>query len=248
MIAAPDSVRTNYNRINKSPDTTLGGCGAELRLTLCRLGPIYGQVLLGPAPQLPRVFCVYGIGAQPPTGASVPFTLLKAPLGGPGRLRIKKGCRCSVSGDGVAYPQNRHQGRTGAALRAVWANSRCNWLISPARVVNCASRLSIRAFSSSTNVPSLVPPSGGGALGGVGGVTGGKSARSTTQTKPWGVSRLYPLITPLVNRRLIVWVDTCKAAAASVIDTSIVFSLSSWLINRVSSGYAVITRFDEVPA
>ena len=235
MLHPPDSVRKNYNRIDKSSDTTLGGCGAELRLTLCRLGPIYGQVLLGPAPQLPRVFCVYGIGAH-------------LPIGAPGRLRIKKGCRCSVSGDGVDYRQNRHQGRAGAALRAVWANSRCNWSISPARVVNCASRLSIRAFSSSTNMPSLVPPSGGGVFGGVGGVTGGKSARSTTQTKPWGVSRLYPLITPLVNRRLIVWVDTCKAAAASVIDTSIVFSLSSWLINRVSSGYAVITRFDEVPA
>lgn len=146
------------------------------------------------------------------------------------------------------YRQNRHQGRAGAALRAVWASSRCNWSISPARVVSCASRLSIRAFSSSTSIPSSEASPGGGVFGGVGGVAGGRSARSTTQTEPWGVFRLYPLITPLVNRRLIVWVDTCKAAAASVIDTSMVFSVSSWLINRLYIGYTVFTRFDRVPA
>ena len=231
MIVAPDSVRKNYNRINKSPDTTLGGCGAELRLTLCRLGPIYGQVLLGPAPQLPRVFCVHGIGAH-------------LPIGAPGRLRLKKGCRCSVSGDGVAYAQNRHQGRAGAALRAVWANSRCNWSISPDRVVNWASRLSIRAFSSSTNMPSLVPPSGGGVLGGVGGVSG----IVTTHRKPWAVFSLLPESVPARSRRRTVSVETPRCPAASEILTFIPNSLVVDLLKRIVNDYTCLGRFVAVPA
>ena len=242
MIAAPDSVRKNYNRIDKTPDTTLGGCGAELRLTLCRLGPIYGQVLLGPAPQLPRVFCVHGIGAHLPTGASVPFTLLKAPRGGPGRLRIKKGCRCSVSGDGVAYPQNRHQGRTGAALRAVWANSRCNWSISPARVVSCASRLSIRACICPTNMPSSEPSPGGGVL------VGGVSGIVTTHRKPWAVFSLLPESVPVRRRRRTVSVETPRCPAATEILTSIPNSLVVDLLKRLVNAYTCLGRFVGVPA
>ena len=226
MIPAPDSVRTNYNRINKSPDTTLGGCGAELRLTLCRLGPIYGQVLLGPAPQLPRVFCVYGIGAQPPTGASVPFILLKAPLGGPGRLRIKKGCRCSVSGDGVAYPQNRHQGRTGAALRAVWANSRCNWSISPARMVSCSSRLFTRAFNSATRAASSASSMGGAS-----------SEMFTIHRNPPAYGSLMPETSPVFSlRRRLAWAMPRCRLACSIFS----FIIPSRLSHRLTQAMPVV--------
>jgi len=221
MILAPDSVRKNYNRINKSPDTTLGGCGAELRLTLCRLGPYTGQVHLGPAPQLPRVFCVHGAGA-------------------PGREWIKKGCRCSVSGDGVDYRQNRHQGRTGAALRAVWANSRCSSLISPARMVSWSSRLFTRAFNSAIRAL----PSADSSRGGVGGVSG----IVTTHRKPWAVFSFLPESVPVRRRRRIVSVETPRCPAATEILTSIPNSLGVNLLKRIVNAYTCLGGFVGVPA
>jgi len=83
------------------------------------------------------------------------------------------GCQPFVHYDGgvgyhsvLDYPfQNRHQDRAGAALRAVCAINRCNSPISPVRAASCPSRLSIRAFSSTTRVLLLVPsPVGGGAV------------------------------------------------------------------------------------
>ena len=43
------------------------------------------------------------------------------------------------------YLQNAHQDRVAGAFKAVCANSRWSWSISPARVFSCASKLSIRA-------------------------------------------------------------------------------------------------------
>jgi len=213
-ISQPDPVRKNYNRIDKSPDTTLGGCGAELRLTLCRLGPYAGQVLLGPAPQLPRVFCVHG-------------------MNGHGRKRIKKGCRCSVSGDGVAYPQNRHQGRAGAALRAVWAIIRCNWSISPARMVSCSSRLFTRAFNSATRAASSASSMGGTS-----------SEMFTIHRNPPAYGSLMPETSPVFSlRRRLAWAMPRCRLACSIFRFSIPLRLSHRLTQAMPVVYPGLAYF-----
>ena len=66
---------------------------------------------------------------------------------------------------------------------------------------------------------------------------------SISQRYPCAVSCFVPWINPLANRRLTVWVDMCRASAASLIDTRMVASLPGWVTNRVPGGYAVFNRF-----
>jgi len=130
------------------------------------------------------------------------------------------------------YPfQNRHHGRAGAALRAVWANNLCSSPICRSFAANCSLRISTRSL----------PVESSAAAGGLWPFFC-KGSTSTSHRYPCGVSCLVPLINPLATRRLIVCVDTCKAAAASSIETCMITSLTGWLIRRVPGGYAVFTR------
>jgi len=68
------------------------------------------------------------------------------------------------------------------------------------------------------------------------------SGMSIIQVNPWGVGVLTPLINPLDTRRLTVWLEMCKAAAASLIVTCMVTRVFGWLIIRVPVGYTVFTQ------
>jgi len=224
VLVPPDSVRQNYTRIIGS-----GVTGTEGVMTF-------------------RLKATVTFSSRPDsTGA---FSLCARPKE-TGGLRIEPE-PCRVAGPRQrpsfrpagrrSYRQNRHHGRTGAALRAFWAIIRCNWSISPARVVSCASKLSMRACICPTNMPSLVPPSGGGVL------VGGVSGIVTTHRKPWAVFSLLPESVPARSRRRTVSVETPRCPAASEILTSIPNSLVVALLKRLVNDYACLGRFVGVPA
>jgi len=121
------------------------------------------------------------------------------------------------------YPrQNCHQGRAGAALRAVCANNRWSWSISPARMVSCSRRSATWPFSSSTRAL----PSDASAWSSPVGLS-----TSTIQRYPCGVAICSPVSNPLRKRRLIVCSCTDRAIAASFIDNSMSGTLAFRLIN-----------------
>ncbi len=108
----------------------------------------------------------------------------------------------------ATYSQNFHHLR-GAAFKAVCASNLCNSPISLVWSAIRACRASTRAFGSSWAVPFR---------------PGAASSTLTSHLLPI----MRPVSNPWVNRRRMVFLDTFKATAASVIDNSMPSTVTHW--------------------
>lgn len=100
------------------------------------------------------------------------------------------------------YRQNRHQGRPGAALRALWANNWCKWSICRSLVRSCS-----LSTSTSSSEPVLGTP-----WVSLGISSGIRSTHLPRTLRPW--------IAPSANRRRTVFLLSPSACAAPAIEYS----------------------------